>query len=198
MSKGKQAVVIIDMINDFRHESGEELFAQVLPVTHNIKRLKQRATAASVPVIYVNDNFQNWHDTFDATIEHVASTSDEGRKIVELLRPTKEDYYVLKPHRSGFYKTPLGVLLEKLDIDELIVTGASTDMCVLSTAHDAQMRGYKIRVPSDTTSSIKNEYRDQALDLMARVLEADTSSSDEIDFTRSDQFFNSRVVGAKK
>jgi len=182
MAKHTQALLIVDMINDFRHDHGDELFQNALSVAEKIKALKERANAAAVPVIYVNDNFQHWHDTFQSTIDHVEKSSDEGRQIVELLRPTPKDYYVLKPHRSGFYKTPLGVLLEDLDVDEVIVTGASTDMCVLSTAHDAQMRNYKLRVPRDTTAAIKNEYRDQALDLMTRVLEADTTSSSEIDF----------------
>jgi len=181
MANNKQALLIVDMINDFQHEDGEQLFKQVLPVARKIKELKARAGAAGIPVIYVNDNFQHWHDTFQSTIEHVSRT-DEGRQVVELLRPEKEDYYVLKPHRSGFYKTPLGVLLDELDIDELIITGSTTDMCVLSTAHDAQMRKYKLRVPRDTTNALTDEYRDQSLDLMSRVLEADTSSSYEIHF----------------
>jgi nicotinamidase-related amidase len=182
MAENKQAVLIVDMMNDFRHDDGEELFERVLPVARTIKKLKERANAAGVPVIYVNDNFEHWHDTFASTIEHVEQSSDEGRQIVELLRPVKEDYYVLKPHRSGFYKTPLGVLLEDLDVDELIITGATTDMCVLSTAHDAQMRKYKIRVPSDCTGAVRDEYRKQALDLMTRVLDANTDPSDTIEF----------------
>ncbi|MFL6375430.1 MAG: cysteine hydrolase family protein [Pyrinomonadaceae bacterium] len=182
MGKNKQAVLIVDMINDFQHEDGDQLFRQVLPIARSIKVLKERANKAGVPVIYVNDNFEHWHDTFQSTIKHVEQNSEEGRQLVELLRPGRDDYYVLKPHRSGFYKTPLGVLLDELDVDELIITGSTTDMCVLSTAHDAQMRKYKIRVPRDCTTGIKNEYRDQALDLMERVLDANISPSSEIEF----------------
>ena len=182
MDKNKQAVLIVDMINFFRHDDGEQLFKQVLPIARNIRRLRDRAEAAHVPVIYVNDNFQNWRDTFQSTVEHVEKSSDKGRQVVELLRPNKEDYYVLKPHRSGFYKTPLGVLLDELGVEELIITGASTDMCILSTANDAQMRKHKVRVPSDTTTALTDEYRDQALDLMRRVLGVNTSASDEMTF----------------
>jgi nicotinamidase-related amidase len=178
MAKSKQAMLIVDMINDFQHDDGKRLFNKVRPVARKIRELKVRVVATGVPVIYVNDNFRNWHDTFDSTIRHVEQSSDEGRQIVELLRPVKDDYYILKPHRSGFYKTPLGVLLEELDVDRLIITGATTDMCVLSTVHDAQMRKYKLRVPSDTTAAIEDEHRDQALDLMQRVFDVDTSPSD--------------------
>jgi len=182
MSEDKQALLIVDMINDFEHEDGDELFRNVVPVAKNIAELKRRARAARVPTIFVNDNFKNWHDSFETTIKHVEKSSDEGRTMVELLQPNDEDYYILKPHRSGFYKTPLGVLLSELGSCELIITGAATDMCVLSTAHDAQMRKYKIRVPRDCTAALKDEFRDQALDLMERVLEADTSPSTQIQF----------------
>lgn len=178
----KQAVLIVDMINDFRHEDGAVLFKQVEPIMHNIARLRSCANDAGVPVIYVNDNFRHWHDTFETTIDHVEKNSDEGRRVVEILRPGRDDFYILKPHRSGFYKTPLGVLLSELGINELIITGAATDMCVLSTAHDAQMRKYKIRVPRDTTAALKDEHRDQALELMERVLDADTAPTDAIAF----------------
>lgn len=182
MTDHKQALLIVDMINDFQHENGEQLFEQVLPIAKKIKKIKERANAANVPVIYVNDNFKHWHDTFDSTMEHVEKSSDEGRQIVALLRPASDDYYVLKPHRSGFYKTPLGVLLDELGVEELIITGATTDMCVLSTAHDAQMRKYKLRVPSDCTGAVKVEHHVQALDLMRRVLDADTRPSTAITF----------------
>jgi len=180
MAEHKQALLIVDMINDFQHEDGEKLFQQVLPVARKIGALKQRANAAGVPVIFVNDNFKKWHDSFQTTMRHVEENSDEGKRMIEILEPREDDYYVLKPHRSGFYKTPLGVLLGDLGSEELIITGSATDMCVLSTAHDAQMRKYKLRVPSDCTAALKNEYRDQALDLMERVLEADTSPSEKI------------------
>jgi nicotinamidase-related amidase len=185
VKKNKSALLIVDMINDFRHEDGDKLFRQVLPVAKTLAALKARARASGVPVIYVNDNFKQWHDSFGTTIGHVQDSSEEGRQIVETLRPGSTDYYILKPHRSGFYKTPLGVLLKELGADELIIAGAATDMCILSTAHDAHMRDYKLRIPRDCTAAITNKHRDQALDLMERVLHANTSPSSTISFKKS-------------
>lgn len=184
-SKGQQALLIVDMINDFRFEGGQKLFRRSLPVARAIVKLRKRADAAGVPVVYVNDNFAKWHDTFKTTVETIENASDEGRKIVSLLRPGKEDYYVLKPNRSGFYKTPLEILLKDLRVTDIIITGVTTDMCVLFTAHDAHMRELGVAVPSDCTSARTAAYKRQALDLLRRVAEADTRPSTKIRFHRN-------------
>jgi nicotinamidase-related amidase len=177
-----QAVLIVDMINDFRFDDGKSLFRKALPVAKAIVKLRERADNARVPVVYVNDNFAKWHDTFLTTIETIERSSDEGREIVSLMRPAKEDYYVLKPNRSGFYKTPLEILLADLKVTEVIVTGVTTDMCVLFTAHDAYMRGLGVTVPRDCTAAIEPSHKTQSLKLLERVANADTRPADEVRF----------------
>jgi nicotinamidase-related amidase len=182
--EGRYALLIVDMINDFRFLDGRKLFRRALPVARAIVKLRKRGDVAGVPVIYVNDNFAKWHDTFETTVDTIEHASDEGREIVSLLRPEKEDYYILKPNRSGFYKTPLEILLEDLGVTDVIVTGITTDICVLFTAHDAHMRELGVAVPSDCTTANTNAYKKQALDMLERVADADTRPSDKIRFSR--------------
>lgn len=148
------------------------------------KRSSSSATAhaAGVPVVYVNDNFDKWHDTFQTTIASVEASSPNAREIVSLIRPDKDDYYVLKPDRSGFFKTPLEILLADLGVRHVILTGVTTDMCVLFTAHDAHMRDLKVTVPSDCTAAIKPAHKTQALRLLERVTGADTRPSEKVHF----------------
>jgi nicotinamidase-related amidase len=181
----RQALLIVDMINDFRFCDGPELFRRALPVARAIVKLRERAHKAGVPVIYVNDNFAKWHDTFQTTIETIETASDEGREIVSMLRPANDDYYVLKPDRSGFYETPLEVLLDDLDVSEVVITGVTTDICILFTAHDAHMRDLAVGVPRDCTTALTNSHKKQALDLLERVADADTRPSDKIRFHRT-------------
>ena len=180
----KQALLIVDMINDFRFAEGDKLFRRTLPVAKAIVHLRARAYDAGVPVVYVNDNFAKWHDTFETTVKSIKNASEEGREIVSLLRPAKQDYYVLKPNRSGFYKTPLEILLEDLGVKDVIITGVTTDMCVLFTAHDAHMRKLGVAVPSDCTTAITTAHKRQALDLLGRVTDADTRPSRNIRFRK--------------
>jgi nicotinamidase-related amidase len=176
---GGTAVLIVDMIGDFGFENGEELFIHALPVAKKIADFKKRAT--SVPVIYVNDNYHKWKDDFKATMR-AAESSNLGKQIATILRPGPEDYYVLKPQRSGFFGTPLNFLLESLNVSNLIVTGITTDMCVLFTAHDAYMRGFSVSVPGDCTAAADVNDHKSALILLSRIADANINDSDTIKF----------------
>ena len=177
-------MLIVDMIADFEFEDGDRLFEKALPIAQNIARIRSRAHQADIPVIYVNDNYGLWKNNFEGTLA-AAEKSAKGKQIVELIRPGKDDYHILKPQRSGFFATPLDVLLTSLDASRLIITGVSADICVLFTAHDAYMRGFEIIVPEDCTAAADDRHRDHALSLLRRVADADTTPSDELKLERA-------------
>ena len=182
---GKIALLLIDVISDFEFEDGDKLHKNALPAAKALAGLKERAHDAEVPVIYVNDNCGKWQEDFDHQVTEIVERSSRGRDIAEILRPDKQDYYVLKPQRSGFYETPLAVLLASMDVSDVIVTGFTTDICVLFTAHDAYMRGLSVRVPSDCTAAAKKEYHKTALALLERVAHVDIGESSDIEFSSS-------------
>jgi nicotinamidase-related amidase len=176
------ALLLIDVINDLEFPGGEDLFEHALPMARAIARLKERAGRAQVPCIYVNDNFGRWRSDFQQTIAHVLEDGTRGRPIAELLHPTAEDYFVLKPKHSGFFGTTLAILLEDLGARTLILAGMAGNNCVLATAGDAYMRGYKLFVPADCVASERAEQNQGALAHMADVLKADTRPSSAINF----------------
>ena len=176
------AVLLIDLINDFEFVDGEELFQQTLPIIEPVAELKKRAKQASVPVIYVNDNFGKWQSDFRKLLDHCLNENVRGKPIAELLKPDQDDYFVLKPKHSGFYSTTLAILLEYLQVKTLILTGVTADICVLFTANDAYMRDYHLMVPADCVASVSPYENQHALEHMQRVLKADTRPSAEISF----------------
>ncbi len=179
--KSPVALLLIDVINDLDFDGGEDLLKQALPAAQRIAELKRRAKAAGVPAIYVNDNFGRWQSDFQALIEHVLEDEGKGRALAQLLRPEKDDYFILKPKHSGFYATALDLLLRHLGARRLILTGFAGNLCVFFTANDAFLRDYHLLVPSDCTASNTREANEQALSLMRTVLKAETISSAEID-----------------
>jgi nicotinamidase-related amidase len=182
----KTALLLIDVISDFEFEDGEKLFENALPMAMRLKELKARAERSGIPVIYVNDNYGKWQEDFKEQVRHNLENPVRGRKIVELLAPSQGNYYVLKPKHSAFYKTVLDVLLPNLEIERLILTGVTTDMCVLFTAIDAYMREMKIVVPEDCVAAVSKSDHEAALDYMKRVLDAEIVNSNRFEFARAE------------
>lgn len=175
------ALLIIDMINDLEFPGGDEFMEPANRIAETISQLKRRAKEQGIPVIYANDNFGRWRSNFNEVIEHVLTDGVRGRYLAEVLKPDQDDYFVLKPKNSAFYETTLDMLLTYLNVKRLILTGISTDSCVLFSANDAYMRDLKLSVPSDCVASIKPAHTQDALAYMKRVLDADTTPSTAID-----------------
>jgi len=180
--KSEVAIVLIDVINDLEFPEGDQLLETALPAARNIKRLKERARDAKVPIIYVNDNFGRWRSDFKKIVDRCLYGDVSGRPIAELLIPDEDDYFVLKPKHSGFFSTTLDLLLEYLGVRTLIVAGFAGNNCVLFTANDAYMRDYRLIIPADCTASNTREDNENALQQMQQVLKADINPSTEIDF----------------
>ncbi|KGA95745.1 isochorismatase [Alkalihalobacillus alcalophilus ATCC 27647 = CGMCC 1.3604] len=173
----KLALLIIDMINDLEFESGDQLLKYALPAAHAIKKMKEKVKAEGFPVIYINDNYGQWQSDFRHLVRHCIDGDSRGKALAELLKPDEDDYFVLKPQFSGFFGTPLNILLEHLGVDTLILTGVAGNMCVQFTANDAYMYHYKLYIPSDCIASADKKENDLAIETMRQVNKADVRPS---------------------
>ena len=176
------ALLLIDVINDLEFPGGEKLLPRAMKAARRIAALKKRAKSAGVPVVYVNDNFGRWKSDFRRQVQHCLEDGVRGRKVVELLLPEEDDYFVLKPKHSGFFSTTLDILLEYLGAETLVLTGFAGNICVLYTANDAYMRDFKLVVPRDCIASESAEADRYALEQMSRFLKAETKISSRVDF----------------
>jgi nicotinamidase-related amidase len=175
------ALLLIDVINALEFEGGDRLLVQALPMADRLAALERRARAAGIPAIYANDNFGRWQSDFTRVLERCRADGVRGKPIADRLAPDDHDYFVLKPKHSGFYATPLDLLLDHLEVDTLILTGLTADRCVLWTAADAYMRDFHLIVPADCVASIEPEDNEAALAHMLRALKADTRPSTELE-----------------
>lgn len=103
-----------------------------------------------------------------------------GEPIVQLLRPDREDYFILKPQQSGFAATPLELMLDHFDAKTVILTGVAAHMCVLFTAVDAYQRGYQICEPRDCVAANTAEDTQHALRVMESGIRARTRAWREL------------------
>lgn len=172
--------MLIDVINDFEFPRGDELFERARHIGQTIASLKERARSAGVPCVYVNDNFGRWRSNLDDIIEQGLRPGARGRSFVELLVPGPEDYFILKPKHSAFYQTPLELLLKHFGAERLMLTGVSTNSCVLFTANDAYMRDLELIVPEDCVAACNEAEHRFAMDQMKYMLKADIRPSPDI------------------
>jgi nicotinamidase-related amidase len=175
------ALLLVDVINDMDFPGCEKLVREALPMARRLAELKRRVTAAGIPSIYINDNFGKWRSDFRRLVAHCTEDDVPGRDVARILRPTEDDYFVLKPKHSAFFDTTLDTLLEHLGTETVILTGIAGNICVLFSANDAYMRDLRLYVPGDCTVSNTREENDYALTQMRTVLKADITPSDALD-----------------
>lgn len=166
MAEAKTGLLIIDMVNRFDFEGGPALGRAALQAATHIARLRHRFDDAGEAVIYVNDNFAQWQGEFRDLVAVCHAAGGASAAILDLLAPRQGDYYIQKPKHSAFLATALDVLLAKLKVKRLVLTGLSTDSCILASAQDANMREFKLWVPSDCTAARTDALKQQSLSLI--------------------------------
>lgn len=192
-------LLLIDFINDLEFPEGPKFLKPTLAAARKTAKLKKRAKALGIPVVYVNDNFGRWRSDFRDVTAHSLGKGVRGRQVAKLLQPDPDDYFVLKPKHSAFFATTLDTLLRYLGARCLILTGIAADVCVFFTANDAFMRDLKLVVPADCVASGSATHTRNALRFMARVLEARTVPSNQLDLEALlAEFANSQPTHAPK
>ncbi|MFC0205812.1 cysteine hydrolase family protein [Novosphingobium soli] len=168
------ALLIIDMINCFDFPGAEALQPAAEAAADAIERLRAEFEARGWPVVYVNDNFGEWHSERSRLVERAL---EHDNPVTQRLRPRADDFFIIKPQFSGFYATNLAVLLPKLGVTRLVLTGIATDICILFTAADAHMRDYSLWVPGDAVAAEDPERNRWALRIMQDSMGAETAAS---------------------
>ena len=171
------ALVIQDLQNDVIidggafADSGAPAHATSQNVVANVKGLAAVCRAAGVPVIHIwyiveqdAPGLKQNAPLFEGVKGANALVRGTwGAAPVEGLEPQPGDHVVEKMRMNGFYNTRLDILLRGLGVENLIITGAWTNMSIEHTARHAADAGYRAIVASDGTSTIDDEWQNAAL-----------------------------------
>jgi len=177
---GATALLITDMISNWRFPDAERLLAQAEIVVPHIAALKARCRRAGVPIIYANDNRGMWRSDFQQVVMSSLLEGHAGARITEQLAPDDDDYFVLKPKHSAFFLTPLNLLLQHLKVRRLLVAGVASDQCVVATAIDARMRDFEVIVPADCVATQSAARNRRAIEHFEAALAVRTTPSPQL------------------
>jgi len=172
-----QAVLVIDMIEDF--VSGKLGFQKAREIVANIENLLKSARVKKIPVIYVCDAHRPGDPELKVWGEH-AMDGQQGSQVVRELAPADGEAVLKKHTYSAFFETGLHGVLENLGVDEVVLTGVVTNICIQHSAADAFFRGYGVVVPRDCTAAVEEKLHLGALETMRQLYGARITSSREL------------------
>ena len=104
------AVLVIDMLNAYRHEDAELLIPNVADIIDPLAGLISVARERDdVDLVYVNDNYGD----FTADHDDIVRSALQGERpdLVKPIVPDKDCRFLTKVRHSAFYATSLGYLL---------------------------------------------------------------------------------------
>ncbi len=91
---------------------------------------------------------------------------EEGHAIIDEVAPLPDEIVIDKPGKNSFYATNLAEILQQHGIQNLFVTGVTTDVCCQATVIAANDRGYNALVLADCVASYSPARHTAALEVI--------------------------------
>ncbi len=165
-----KALIVIDVQNGvYAYEDSEVFAGQAMIAT--INRLIASARAAGCPVVFVQ------HED-----EWLLAGSHAWELVKELDVRVGTDICIRKHHGSAFHDTPLEETLRRLGVDEVVLCGLQSELCVDSTLRHAVALDLDVSLVQDAHSTYDSgaltapqiiEHHNRTLANYARVVPAD-------------------------
>ncbi len=180
------ALIVIDMQRDFvePHGFGEALGNDVSLLRRAIdpcRRLLEAARHAGLFVVHTREGHRpdlsncpaakltRGGKTFigqQGTMGRILIQGEPGHDIIPELYPQAGEPIIDKPGKGAFFATDLHLILQARGITSLIICGVTTEVCVQTTAREANDRGYEVLIPEDCCASYLPEFHRAALEMI--------------------------------
>ncbi len=172
-----KALIIVDMLDDF--VDGKLANPRAQAIVEPLARLLDHARQDGWAIVFSNDA----HHPDDPEIaiwgEH-AMEGTPGAQVVEALAPREGEIVSPKRHYGAFDDTGLTEQLKALGVDEVVIAGQHTHICVRHSSYGALRNGFAIIVPRDAVSAFEGVDEDEALEYLKMAYGATVTTVDEL------------------
>lgn len=178
----KQALLVIDFINHIVHENSPMSQMSDNIIKHQViskaNRVINQARLSNLPIIFVKVGFSPTYEDCPKYSPIFSKAADNGFLKLgewgtafhpELAFDSQKDLVVVKQRVSAFYATHLEAILRANQVEELILTGVSTDMAVQLTAREAHDRDYAVTIIGDACRSADDSTHNHTLQTLNRI-----------------------------
>lgn len=190
----KKALLVLDVINELLHQDGsvgkDGFYQQALQrnILKNLRKVISSARKKNVTVIYVVFGFYNEFSEWSANSKLFRNVKERQQAILGTwstaihreVAPENGEYIVTKHRIDPFFNTNLEMILRINKIEEVFLSGVSSEFVVLATALSAHDRDYKVQVIEDCISSSSQYSHNCAVHIINKV--ADITTSSEVTF----------------
>jgi ureidoacrylate peracid hydrolase len=156
------AILVVDMLNDFFKDGGAMVLDGGDVLYEPIEQLTNSGRHLEMPVFWLNQTLRPDDSLFKKRVVHCLEGT-WGVGIVDDLTVADTDIIVPKRRYSGFFQTSLDLYLRERGIQQVIVTGVVTNICVRSTVNDAFFLGYDVFVPEDCVMATSDQLQQSHL-----------------------------------
>ena len=178
----KPAIIIVDMLKDNFKESSRNPYLETgRAIIPNLQKLLGEGRKRKFPIIFACDSFLEGDFIFKGRMKVHSLRGTKGAEDLDELKPEPTDIILPKRRFSAFFKTDLDQTLRVLGVDTIVVTGVTTEVCVLMTVMDGLSHDFSVILVEDCSASRSKEfhqgclhlYRDFALYPLLRIMTLD-------------------------
>lgn len=148
-----KALILIDIQNDY-FSGGSMALENMDNVAQKCNQLLTHFRKDSFPIVHIQHVSTRAGATFFLPNTY-------GCEINELVKPENNEPVVIKHYPSSFRETELEALLKAKGINELVICGAMTHMCIDTTTRAAFDLGFNCTVASDACATKALEFDDK-------------------------------------
>jgi len=146
----KRAVVVIDLQNEYS-PSGKLPLTGIEAAVANAAKVIDDARAKGVPVIHIRHEFAHGE-------KQVFVPGSSGVEIQAAVAPREGEPVIVKNYVNSFRETQFERLLDERDVQEVVVIGAMSHMCVDAGVRAAADLGYSVTVVHDACATLDLEF----------------------------------------